>query len=168
MNYLMFVQYSAENLQFYLWLLDYEKRWNALVKNQQDLSPEWEPTMCPSADGCTLPALKSAVIESPWNSPLNSDFDSKSGKSNQLLRSPSKVFLASTKDKEHNPFSTPASSQLSLKANGSIVSVDTLPWSALGARIPTYSTSTIETALSIRKLITLDVFRYSKLTVLLT
>lgn len=163
MNYLMFVQYSAENLQFYLWLLDYEKRWSALAKNRQDLSPAWEPAICPSADRCTLPALKSVVIESSWSSPLSSDFDSTSGKSDQFLRSPSKVFLASTRDKEHNPFNTPASSQSSLKVNGSIVSVDTLPWPALGgARIP------IEAALNTRKLIiTLNIFRSSKLTVLL-
>lgn len=158
MNYLMFVQYSAENLQFYLWLLDYEKRWSALEKNQRDLSPEWELMVCPSTNGCTLPALKSAMVESSWNPPMSNDFDSKSGKSDQLLRSPSKALLPSTRDKGHNPFSTPASSQSSLKANGSTVSVDTLPWPEPGVCIPTYSNSAIQTAASTRKLIPLNIF----------
>lgn len=146
MNYLLFVQYSAENLQFYLWFLDYEKRWKAVAKNKQDLSPEWGPTLCASESECTSPALKPAVKESPWNSPLDNGSDPKCGILSRLPRSPSKVFFGASNDKTGNPFYTPASSQSSLKGNGFIVSVDHLPWSTPGAPIRVCPNSTIEMA----------------------
>jgi hypothetical protein len=45
MDYLVYKEHCAENLQFYLWFKDYEKRFNALPDRQRNLSPEWiEPT----------------------------------------------------------------------------------------------------------------------------
>ncbi|KIW03286.1 uncharacterized protein PV09_05499 [Verruconis gallopava] len=44
MNYLIYVAHDAETLQFYLWLQDYTKRFNALRKEEQALSPEWKAT----------------------------------------------------------------------------------------------------------------------------
>lgn len=41
MNYLTYVERSAENLQFYLWLRDYSKRFAALPRSEGVLSPEW-------------------------------------------------------------------------------------------------------------------------------
>ena len=41
MNYLKYIERSAENLQFYLWLRSYTKRFNELPKNEMALSPEW-------------------------------------------------------------------------------------------------------------------------------
>ncbi|EON66761.1 hypothetical protein W97_06009 [Coniosporium apollinis CBS 100218] len=41
MDYLLYVSFDAENLQFYLWLHDYTKRFNALKKEEKALSPEW-------------------------------------------------------------------------------------------------------------------------------
>lgn len=41
MDYLVYVAHDAETLQFYLWLQDYTKRYNALRKEEQALSPEW-------------------------------------------------------------------------------------------------------------------------------
>lgn len=43
MDYLVYVEHSAENLQFYLWYKDYERRWNALPASQRALSPEVRP-----------------------------------------------------------------------------------------------------------------------------
>jgi hypothetical protein len=43
MDYLVYIEHSAENLQFYLWYQDYVRRWNALPANQRALSPELQP-----------------------------------------------------------------------------------------------------------------------------
>ncbi|QDS67512.1 hypothetical protein FKW77_001639 [Venturia effusa] len=42
MDYLIYVAHDAETLQFYLWLKDYRKRYAALRKEEQALSPEWK------------------------------------------------------------------------------------------------------------------------------
>ena len=42
MNYLLYIEFAAENLQFYLWFRDYVKRFNA--------SPESEKTLAPAVD----------------------------------------------------------------------------------------------------------------------
>lgn len=44
MDYLVYVEHNAENLQFYLWYKDYEKRFNALAETEKALSPEFFPT----------------------------------------------------------------------------------------------------------------------------
>lgn len=41
MNYLVYIEHSAENLQFYLWYRDYLKRFNELPPNERALAPEW-------------------------------------------------------------------------------------------------------------------------------
>ena len=41
MNFLKYIELSAENLQFFLWYRDYTKRFNALPKSERVLSPEW-------------------------------------------------------------------------------------------------------------------------------
>lgn len=41
MNYLKYIEHSAENLQFYLWFRDYTARWDALPQSEKVLSPEW-------------------------------------------------------------------------------------------------------------------------------
>lgn len=43
MNFLLYVENSAENLQFYLWFRDYEKRFDQLPENEKKLSPTWIP-----------------------------------------------------------------------------------------------------------------------------
>ncbi|KAH8153560.1 uncharacterized protein LAJ45_02373 [Morchella importuna] len=43
MRYLTYVEHSAENLQFYLWLRDYSARFEALPDNEKALSPEIAP-----------------------------------------------------------------------------------------------------------------------------
>ena len=56
LDYLVYVTHDAENLQFYLWLRDYTKRFFALPKADQALSPEWTaqeaaPDLRPAAMG---------------------------------------------------------------------------------------------------------------------
>ena len=41
MNYLIYIEYAAENLQFFLWYRDYCKRFYELPQAQRILAPEW-------------------------------------------------------------------------------------------------------------------------------
>ncbi|KXT02696.1 hypothetical protein AC579_3796 [Pseudocercospora musae] len=41
MNYLKYIEYSAENLQFFLWFRDYAARWETLKESEKALAPEW-------------------------------------------------------------------------------------------------------------------------------
>jgi len=43
MDYLVYVEHNAENLQFYLWYKDYTRRFNELPEKERSLSPEWVP-----------------------------------------------------------------------------------------------------------------------------
>lgn len=43
MDYLVYIEHNAENLQFYLWYRDYERRFNALPETEKALSKEWVP-----------------------------------------------------------------------------------------------------------------------------
>ena len=43
MNFLLYIENSAENLQFYLWYRDYVKRFDQLPESEKRLSPEWVP-----------------------------------------------------------------------------------------------------------------------------
>ncbi|OJD18471.1 hypothetical protein AJ78_01527 [Emergomyces pasteurianus Ep9510] len=41
MNYLIYVERNAENLQFFLWYRDYSRRFASMDERQRKLSPEW-------------------------------------------------------------------------------------------------------------------------------
>ena len=41
MNYLIYIEHAAENLQFYLWFRDYMKRFSELPENERALAPVW-------------------------------------------------------------------------------------------------------------------------------
>ncbi|KAL7796480.1 hypothetical protein V8C37DRAFT_371831 [Trichoderma ceciliae] len=45
MNYLVYVEHAAENLQFYLWFKDYEKRFAEAKVSDAALAPEWTQAM---------------------------------------------------------------------------------------------------------------------------
>lgn len=45
MNYLIYVEHSAENLQFFLWLKDFEKRFAEAKTSDISLAPEWTQEM---------------------------------------------------------------------------------------------------------------------------
>lgn len=62
MDYLVYVSHDAENLQFYLWLQDYTKRFYAAPRPEQVLSPPWfdaeaaaQPSSYNATDGDKLP-----------------------------------------------------------------------------------------------------------------
>ncbi len=43
MDYLYYIEHSAESLQFFLWYYDYIQRWSQLLPRQKALSPIWDP-----------------------------------------------------------------------------------------------------------------------------
>lgn len=43
MQYLVYIEHNAENLQFYLWHKDYAQRFSNLPASEQALSPEYAP-----------------------------------------------------------------------------------------------------------------------------
>ncbi|KAM0231357.1 hypothetical protein ACHAP5_011095 [Fusarium lateritium] len=45
MSYLIYVEHAAENLQFYLWYQDYEKRFKTNPNTDMALAPEWTKIM---------------------------------------------------------------------------------------------------------------------------
>ena len=45
MKYLLYIEHSAENLQFYLWYQDYVKRFEATPASDIKLAPEWTREM---------------------------------------------------------------------------------------------------------------------------
>lgn len=45
MNYLVYVEHAAENLQFFLWYRDYEKRFRSATTSDISLAPEWTRPM---------------------------------------------------------------------------------------------------------------------------
>ena len=51
MDYLVYVSHDAENLQFYLWLQDYTKRFYASPRSEQALSPPWYQVEAPQPLG---------------------------------------------------------------------------------------------------------------------
>jgi hypothetical protein len=45
MNYLLYIEHSAENLQFYMWHQDYLKRFKEAPASERNLAPEWTKAM---------------------------------------------------------------------------------------------------------------------------
>lgn len=60
MNFLKYIELSAENLQFYLWFRDYSKRFSELPKSEKVLSPEWTSDKANHSDTKTGPKLMNA------------------------------------------------------------------------------------------------------------
>jgi hypothetical protein len=61
MDYLVYVAHDAETLQFYLWLQDYTKRYKALRREEQALSPEWRQTAAMTEGKDRMPRRKASV-----------------------------------------------------------------------------------------------------------
>ena len=51
MGYLVYVSHDAENLQFFLWLQDYKRRFQAAPGSEQALSPPWDEDALPQPIG---------------------------------------------------------------------------------------------------------------------
>lgn len=60
MNFLKYIELSAENLQFYLWFRDYSKRFGELPAGERALSPEWTGD---KSNGETKPGAQAVNVE---------------------------------------------------------------------------------------------------------
>lgn len=54
MDYLVYVTHNAENLQFYLWMVDYFRRYSNAPKAETNLSPKWNFNEIPPMSACNL------------------------------------------------------------------------------------------------------------------
>lgn len=62
MNYLIYIEHAAENLQFFLWYRDYGKRFFELPLHDRALAPEWTLEQAEAeAQAQAQPLLKSQV-----------------------------------------------------------------------------------------------------------
>lgn len=52
MDYLVYVTHDAENLQFYLWMVDYFRRYSNAPKAETDMSPKWNFDETPPTSAC--------------------------------------------------------------------------------------------------------------------
>lgn len=64
MNYLVYIEYSAENLQFFLWYRDYVKRFSELPQSERALAPEWTAEQAES-ETLTSQATAAAAAQIP-------------------------------------------------------------------------------------------------------
>lgn len=85
MGYLLHVSHDAENLQFYLWLQDYRRRFSLTTSNEQSLSPPWNTDLVPQnppfVDGS--PRLSEKEMAQIMN--LKIDFDNKEAISDESV-----------------------------------------------------------------------------------
>ncbi|KAF5250177.1 hypothetical protein FANTH_4597 [Fusarium anthophilum] len=81
MTYLVYVEHAAENLQFYLWFQDYEKRFNANPTTDVKLAPEWTRAMQDEAVIKIRKEQSDKMRKDPEAATIfkGSDFEKKSG-----------------------------------------------------------------------------------------
>ena len=119
MNYLIYIERNAENLQFFLWFRDYAKRFAALPASDRGLAPEWtvEQAEAQAEKGNTItPALVSAETAAVFK---GTDF------------TPSKATVVEVKA---NPFNTPPRTPAGEKDRSSVVPSET-DWSEIGSTL---------------------------------
>ncbi|MCJ1441089.1 MAG: hypothetical protein MMC23_001575 [Stictis urceolatum] len=73
LDYLIYVAHDAENLQFYLWVQDYKRRFNALSESEKALSPEWKVDDIHAAPDLRKPGSNS--IKSTGEDVLDKDME---------------------------------------------------------------------------------------------
>ena len=89
MDYMLYVEYSAENLKFFLWLHDYTERFNNLTESSKMLSPQYIYVSPERTSPITMPlpavpkrqsfaneVFKGTVSDNdPFRTPRSSDSD---------------------------------------------------------------------------------------------
>ena len=66
MNYLIYIERAAENLQFFLWYQGYAKRFSELPPNERSLAPEWSAEQAEQdvqANNGSAPPKQSVSVE---------------------------------------------------------------------------------------------------------
>ncbi|KAK5940599.1 hypothetical protein PMZ80_007016 [Knufia obscura] len=78
MDFLIYIEHDAENLQFYLWYRDYVKRWSELPEREQGLAPIWTPEQAQQARNEALTEKSKKVNNADAAQAFRgTDFDSK-------------------------------------------------------------------------------------------
>lgn len=87
MNYLKYIEYDPENLQFYLWYRDYQARFEKLPGSEKTLSPEWNQTQAVAeANGNNISKRGSNRVN-PQVAQVLKDTDFESGKPRPIVGS---------------------------------------------------------------------------------
>jgi hypothetical protein len=92
MDFLKYIEYDPENLQFFLWYKDYVKRFFQMPEHEQKLAPEWTPEQAQAEK-------KAMESEKPKKAAIDTTAGLKTGD----FEPPKPVM----QDNGHNPFSTP-------------------------------------------------------------
>ena len=61
MNYLIYIEHAAENLQFFLWYRGYLQRFNQLPASEQALAPVWTPEQADAENNQTTSVPKQQI-----------------------------------------------------------------------------------------------------------
>lgn len=96
MDFLVYIEHDAENLQFYLWYRDYVKRWAQLPEREQALAPIWTSQQAQAARNEGMTEKSNGKINNSEAAKIlkGTDFDPKAKKTNNDASTP-------------NPFNTP-------------------------------------------------------------
>ncbi|CAF9912467.1 MAG: hypothetical protein HETSPECPRED_000946 [Heterodermia speciosa] len=123
MNYLIYIEHAAENLQFFLWYRDYVKRFDALASGEKALAPVWTVEQAEAEANATQNTLAPKTI-SPETAAVfkGTDF------------APPK---ASVVEVRGNPFNTPPMTPNAERA--SMIQSET--WSEVGSTFATSNKS---------------------------
>lgn len=116
MDYSIYIAHDAENLQFYIWLQDYTKRFNALPEEHRKMSPEWKPIK-------TYPLLRTGFLPRE----TKSDFDELG---NRYLSTCSEA------EEDQPPKTPPKDLPLSLRFNHRLKQLTHKPHDTIPKRMP--------------------------------
>lgn len=80
MNYLKYIEYAPENLQFYLWFQDYSARFNKVPASDKVLSPEWNQFQAESEAAGNASSNRASNKANPQVAQVLKDTDFADGK----------------------------------------------------------------------------------------
>ncbi|KAM0356046.1 hypothetical protein ACHAPU_000439 [Fusarium lateritium] len=121
MSYLIYVEHAAENLQFYLWFQDYEKRFNTNPTTDVKLAPEWTKIMQDE----TIMKIRKEQVEKRRREPeaaamfKGTDFEKKASGQDRSMSNPLDPFATppqSSKGDQASIFTSAASFTMSSNA----------------------------------------------------
>lgn len=94
MNYLIYIEHAAENLQFFLWHRDYQQRFLEAKTSDVNLAPEWTQAMETEVLQRMFKEKSQRMLKKPGQEIFKgTDFEKKG--------------LSAAVADDHNPFSTP-------------------------------------------------------------
>jgi hypothetical protein len=93
LNYLKYIERTPENLQFFLWFKDYQKRFSQLAESEKGLAPEWTAAHADTARKNYRAELKKRLPSHPTEEILkDTDFDESAKAGTHLERNEAVLF----------------------------------------------------------------------------